>query len=104
MIPERGRPLVVGVLEHRRARLPRHTPLALELGPEGLIPAPDPGIAPRDILGRRQIPGLREAVALLSVVSPVQMGHDRDWTGVRTRCAREGGACIPPLRASWRVG
>jgi hypothetical protein len=102
--PHGGGPLVVLVLEDGSARRPPLVGLGLELGPELLVEAADPGEAGGNVGGGGQIPRLGEPVALLGAVAPVQVGHDRDRPSVGTRRRGERRAHIPARGAARRVG
>ena len=98
MVPERRRPLVVRVLEHRRARLPRRPDARLRLRPEARRSTVPTVAKPAGMFARRgQVPGLGVAVALLARVAAVQVGHDRHRAGVGRR------ACALNVRRACRV-
>ena len=101
MVPQRGGPLVVRVLEHGRAGLPGLALPGLGLLLELLVERAAGGVAGRDVVGRRQVPGLRIAVAVLGGVSSVHVRHDRHGPGVGhpVHPVRVGAA-----RAAGRVG
>ncbi len=102
MVPHRRRPLVVVVLEDRAPGCPRLPVQPLRLGPEPLVEGANASEARRDVTGRRQIPGLRETVALLARVPPMQVRHDRYRPrvpgrigAVRVRSVRTAGGIGP---------
>ena len=104
VVPERGRALVVLILERRRPRFPFNFPFSEKLVPEELVTT-SLGCEPeRDIVGRGQIPSLRESIAFLRGAPAVQVGHDRHRSGVRAWCGSEHWTCIPVLDATWWVG
>jgi len=81
VVPERGGPLVVGILEDRRAGL--LVPAAAVLGVEDVEVRAGAGKPRGDVGGGRQEPGLGVAVAVLLAMGAVDVGHDRHRARVR---------------------
>ena len=95
VVPDRRGTIGIRVLERRVARAPVHAEAGLRLAGEEVVPRPLRRVAGRDVPGRRQVPGLRVAVALVTDADrAVDMGHHRDRARVGSgRRRRTPGGC-----------
>ena len=83
MEPEGPGALLIVVVRHCRARLPRHAVSRLEQAPEGVVPGPDGRIPGRNVRGVREEPRFRVAVALLRDMRTVHVRDPGHRPGVR---------------------
>ena len=103
MVPDRRGAVGVGILEGREARPPVQAEGGLRLPGEEVVPGALRREAVWNVLGRRQIPGLRIAVALITDTNgPVDVGHHRDRAGIGAGRFTEGRASVASIQsAGW---
>ena len=105
VIPERGRAVVIRVLESGIARAPGRSIACCCLAGKELIPGAFGGVAHRSITGGRQVPCLGVAVALVAHAHrAVHMGDDGHGASVWFGSLGEGWARVAPCYAAGRVG
>ena len=105
VVPDRRRTVLVRVLEDRRAGLPADAVGPSGLGREEAEPGAVPGVARGDVLGRRQVPRLRVAVAVVGHAHrAVHVGDHRNGARVRAGCLGEGRSGVAAGHAARRVG
>ena len=104
VVPQRGGPLVVVVVEGGRPGRPAAAVRVLELVVEFVVAGPEAGEAGRDVPGRRQVPRLRVPVAVRGGVRAVQVGDERDRAGVPAGGTGEVRPVVPAVQPTARVG
>ena len=104
MVPDRRGPVLVRVLEDGEAGSPADAVGPGGLGREEAEPGAFPGVARGDVLGRRQVPRLRVAVAVVGhAYRAVNVRDDRNRPLVWAWRLLELGSLVSSLRAPGRV-